>query len=171
MSRDALHPTVPPGLCVAFYKGNRPGVAGLYNRLGRFLDRGPYSHCELVFSDGVSASSSFMDGGVRFKQIGYSSAGNWDFLQLPAKYNLEARARAWFELHDGTGYDVWGNIRFGIGFARDSADKWFCSEAVVAALWLEQDAFRWGPSGAYQLLTNYYQGRLVRVPKPMETQP
>ena len=35
---------------IAFYKGTRPGIAGLYNRLGRLLDHGPYSHAELVLA-------------------------------------------------------------------------------------------------------------------------
>ena len=49
----------------AFYQGTRPGLPGLYNRLVRWLDRGEFSHCELVFGDGMSASASFMDHGVR----------------------------------------------------------------------------------------------------------
>ena len=50
----------------AFYKGTRPGWQGIYSRAVRVIDRGPYSHCELVFSDGLSASASYIDGGVRF---------------------------------------------------------------------------------------------------------
>ena len=49
----------------AFYKGTRPGLQGIYSRAVRAIDRGPYSHCELVFSDGLSASASYIDGGVR----------------------------------------------------------------------------------------------------------
>src|SRR3546814_7608950 len=41
--------------------------SGIYSRVTRLVDGGPYSHCELVFSDGLSASASFIDGGVRFK--------------------------------------------------------------------------------------------------------
>ena len=47
---------------LALYKHTRPGLQGVYSRLVRLVDRGPYSHCELVFSNGLSASSSFIDG-------------------------------------------------------------------------------------------------------------
>ena len=53
----------------AFYKATRPGWQGIYSRAVRWIDRGPYSHAELVFSDGLSASASYIDGGVRLKRM------------------------------------------------------------------------------------------------------
>lgn len=157
-----LHPSVPRGVLVAaYYKGTRPGIPGLYNRLGRRLDHGPYSHEELIFSDGKSASSSFMDDGVRFKDIGYSSMGCWDFLPLPGADELAARK--WFEDHEGCDYDLWGNVRFGTNFARDSAEAWFCSEAVMAALGFAE-AFRYGPCGSATALKHYYKSEMIIVP-------
>jgi hypothetical protein len=134
----------------AFYKGTRPGLAGLYNRLGRWLDHGPYSHCEMQFSDGLSGSSSFMDGGVRFKQIGYSSVDNWDFVDLPP--HLENMAYCWFLKHNGQGYDVMGNINALLGFVPHTSSKWFCSEAMAAALDFA-DPWRLKPNGLYARLT------------------
>lgn len=133
---------------VAFYKGTRPGLEGLYSRLVRWIDRGPYSHCELVFSDGVSASASYIDGGVRFKNIIYNPE-HWDFIELPNAN--EAMARAWFHLHRGEPYDLLGNVRFVFGFTKDSENKWFCSEAVMAALGFEEP-YRYGPSGMATIL-------------------
>jgi hypothetical protein len=135
-------------LQVAFYKGTRPGIAGLYNRLTRWLDHGPYSHCELVFGDGESASASFMDGGVRFKRIGYSS-GQWDFVPIPLRYELAARV--WFTLHQGAAYDLMGNLNALLGFVPDSTDKWFCSEAIAAALQLTEP-WRYKPNGLAAVL-------------------
>lgn len=132
----------------AFYTGTRPGIPGIYNRLVRWLDRGPYSHCELIFADGMAASSSFMDHGVRFKYIEFNPA-HWDFVRLP--HHLEAAARAWFEAHQGKVYDLWGNIRFLFGCFRDSGDKWFCSEALAAALGFE-NPWRFGPNGLSEIL-------------------
>ena len=134
---------------IAFYKGTRPGIAGLYNRLGRWLDHGPYSHCELVFSDGMSGSSSFMDGGVRIKFIGYTSVDCWDFVNLPAQY--EADARKWFVEHDGQKYDVMGNINALLGFVPHSSDKSFCSEAIAESLGLN-DGWRYKPNGLAAVL-------------------
>ena len=137
---------------VAMYKGTRPGLQGLYSRITRWVDRGPYSHCELVFSDGISASSSYIDGGVRFKTIDYNS-DHWDFIEVPSY--RENAARYWFREHCGQPYDLWGNVRFAIGFARDSKGAWFCSEAVMAALGYKEP-YRYGPNGMAVLLKNVF---------------
>lgn len=136
----------------AFYKGTRPGWQGLYSRAVRAIDRGPYSHCELVFSDGMSASASYIDKGVRFKHIDYSTS-NWDFIELPL--SMENFAREWFETHDGEPYDLKGNIRFVLPWLSDSAWGWFCSEALGAALGCVEP-FRYGPNGLAALLRTYY---------------
>jgi len=155
--------SVPQGVSVALYKGTRPGLLGLYNRAGRFLDRGPYSHCEIVFSDGVSWSSSLIDGGVRSKQINYSIVGNWDFLPLgDTGEAIEERILDWFLSHEGDKYDVMGNIRFAFGMFRDSPHKWFCSEAVMAAIGYSQ-AYRYGPSGMVAILERLTGDRVVVV--------
>lgn len=155
-----MHDSVPQGLVLALYKGTKPGIPGLQNRLGRLLDRGPYSHTELIFSNRLSASSSFMDGGVRTKDIGYSSVGCWDFLPLPIR--LEERAKTWFLEHDGLKYDILGNIRFATGFAKDHPTKWFCSEADMASLGFSE-AFRYGPSGAATVLMDVFNTSMIYV--------
>lgn len=133
----------------AFYKGTRPGITGIYNRLVRFWCQGPYSHCELVFSDGMAASASFADGGVRFKRINFDPA-NWDLIELPGAD--EAAARAWFEQRQGTGYDLIGNLRFVIAPLPDNKQRYFCSEAVLAALGVE-NPWRFCPNGAHDIFT------------------
>lgn len=135
------------GLQAAFYKGTKTGLPGIYNRLVRWIDRGPYSHCELIFSDGLSASASWMDGGVRFKHIEFDPE-RWDFIDLPYAENM---ARLWFAEHDGQGYDLMGNIRFVFGLVPESKKKWFCSEAIAAALGMA-DPWRYGPNGLAQCL-------------------
>jgi len=133
---------------VAFYRGTRPGVAGVYNWFVRQWESGPYSHVELQFSDGVSASSSFADKGVRFKDIDYTS-GQWDFIDLPA--HLEKYARAYFEKHNGEKYDLIGNVHFLIGFIQHANDRKFCSEAVAEALGI-LEGWRYGPNALYPML-------------------
>ena len=115
---------------IAFYKGTRPGISGIYSIGVRAWTRSPYSHAELVFSDGMSASSSFVDGGVRFKRIAYNPV-NWDFVEIGGD---EATARQWFIDHEGEGYDLMGNAGFVVGFIRDSEFKWSCGESIAAAL-------------------------------------
>ena len=128
----------------AFYKATRPGLQGIYSWAVRFVDRGPYSHCELIFSDGMSASASYIDKGVRLKRIDYDPA-HWDIVDLPGFD--EASSRAWFESRVGQGYDLWGNLRFLFGWVRDDDGRWFCSEALMAALGFDE-AWRFGPNGA-----------------------
>ena len=158
-----LHKSVPKGLSLALYKGTRDGLPGLYNRLGRFIDRGPYSHTELVFSNELSGSSSYLDGGVRIKQINYSNVGNWDFLPIPDPTGvLESTAWTWYIANKGSKYDILGNLRFATNLARDSHNKWFCSESNLAALGFPE-SFRYGPSGAASLLEHVYNSKIIVV--------
>lgn len=121
----------------AFYKGTHTGPPGIYNRLVRWWTRSPYSHVELVFPSGVAASSSAMDGGVRFKAIDFDPE-KWDFVELPA--HLADAAWRWFEDHEGQAYDVLGNVHFVLSAVGDDKRKWFCSEAVGAALGMPDPA-------------------------------
>ena len=132
----------------SFYKATRPGVQGIYSRAVRWIDRGPYSHCELVFSDGLSGSASYIDGGVRLKLIDYNPA-HWDFVAVPD--GLEPAARAWFEQHQGASYDLIGNLSFLCPLVPDSRRKWFCSEAIAAALGIPEP-HRLGPNGLAAVL-------------------
>ena len=134
---------------IAFYKGTRKGLQGIYSRLARWVDSGPYSHCELIFNDGLSASASFIDGGVRFKHIDYKE-DNWDVVELQGFD--EDKARQWFEDHEGEKYDLLGNLRFIFFFVKPSNNKWFCSEAIAEAL-IISESWRLGPNGLYVLMT------------------
>lgn len=116
---------------IAFYKGP---AKGLVNKLGRLLvcvgTLSRYSHCELVIQ-GVCYSASARDGGVRAKQIDLRS-GHWDV--LPVLGADADAALAWFEAHRGQPYDWVGVLRFALPFLPQRQGKWFCSEAVAAAL-------------------------------------
>jgi hypothetical protein len=130
-------------LRVAFYKGTRPGLPGGYNYLVRRKERGPYSHCEFIFSDDKSASSSFEDGGVRFKDITYDSA-RWDIFEMP-KHVDERAARQWFVDHIDDRYDLMGNVYQLFGFFRPTPGRVFCSAALAAAAGIA-DPWRFGPN-------------------------
>lgn len=137
-------------LKAAFYKSTRPGIAGLYSRLVRWWSGSEFSHCELVFSDGMSASASFIDGGVRFKRIDYDPA-KWDFIDLPD--DLEAAARLWFKTSEGSPYDLLGNIGFLWRPIRGASGAYFCSEAIAAAINIPQP-WRYDP-GTLCLILQY----------------
>ena len=115
---------------IAFYKGKKR----VFNRLVSWWTRGPYSHTELVI-DGISYSSSFMDGGVRAKEIVYDPE-HWDVFDAPW-VDAEA-AIAWFKAHEGRGYDVLGLVGFVLGPVGDDKARYFCSEAVASMLGFEE---------------------------------
>jgi len=138
----------------AFYKDTHSGAPGICNRPVRWWTRSPYSHVELIFFDGgpgagsQAASSSYMDGGVRFKWIEFDPA-LWDFVDLPEQLALPALA--WFDKHEGDGYDLLGNVHFVLAPVGDDKCKWFCSEAVAAALGMPDPA-RFDPGTLYAAL-------------------
>lgn len=156
----------------AFYKGTRPGLAGIYNRLVRWWTKSPYSHVELVFYDGerltgwLAASASNMDGGVRTKVIDFDPA-RWDFIELPEV--LEDRAWQWFCEHDGAPYDLVGNLQFVLAPIPHSQRRWFCSEAVAAALGIP-DPWRYSPGTLASALTLLQQPAPAGFFTPVERQ-
>jgi hypothetical protein len=135
---------------IALYKGTRPGLAALFSIGTRLWTRGDYSHCELVFDDGVSYSSSFVDHGVRGKLIVFNPE-HWDFVDLGADCPV---ARSWFTERLGQQYDLLGLLGFLWGPTRDCTDKWFCSEAVASALGISE-GWRINPNA----LATIFRGR------------
>lgn len=133
---------------IAFYRSTRPGIPGIYNRLVRWWTRSAYSHSELIFGDGMSASSSFADGGVRFKHIDFDPM-HWDFVDLAGD---ESAARQWFADRVGAGYDLWGNVGFILGWIRDDPDKYSCAESVAAALGYPE-SWRYSPAILHAVTT------------------
>ncbi|QBP09865.1 hypothetical protein [Cupriavidus metallidurans] len=145
---------------IAFYRGRKRWL----DRLIQWWSRGPYSHCELVLEKApngthVCASSSWVDGGVRMKAIDLSGPA-WVVVDVPVSLDTVRQAEEWFRRHDGEGYDILGLVGMVLR-TRNRADgkRWFCSEAVAAALgWSEPWrldpttlnyvlAWRWMPIG------------------------
>jgi hypothetical protein len=133
---------------LAMYKGK----GNLFNALIRFWDSGVYSHCELVFSDGMSASASYRDSQeVRLKFIDFSvDTDNWDFYDLPD--HLEPAARQFLNETRGKGYDLIGQLRFFFSPYHGQKKKYWCSEWIAAALGMK-DPWRYGPNGLNAAIT------------------
>jgi hypothetical protein len=140
-------------LMAAFYKGTASGISGIYDRGIRWWTRSAYSHVELVLPDGRAASSSYRDGGVRYKHIDFNPE-KWDLVALPGQ--LVAGAIDWFDRHEGDAYDLMGDLHFVLSPIADSEGTWFCSEAVGAALGLPDPA-RFDPGTLYAVLSFFTQ--------------
>lgn len=135
----------------AFYTGTKPGIPGVYNRLVRKRGRGLYSHVELVFSDGMWGSSSFMDGGVHLRPV--KPSADWHYIDLPPE--LEDYARKYIEDRIGRGYDIMGNVHLTIGFVSNDPIKEFCSEIAAGALQLPE-SWRFEPNALAAVLGHHY---------------
>jgi len=128
----------------AFYKGR----GRVFNRLTSWWTRGPYSHMELVLDDGISISSSFMDGGVRFKRIDYSNVANWDFIELgPEPDGIRAAIDPTLDSE----YDIRGLLGFVLRRIGDDRHKLFCSEACMQYLGYDE-TWRFCPNTAAAIL-------------------
>lgn len=141
---------------IAFYKGTHKGLYGIFNRLVRWWTRGPYSHAELIFAEPQHSkahlcfTSSFLDGGVRGKLIELDEA-KWDVVELNSENFNAARAYAWFQINLGLKYDVMGIFGAVVRSVEDDRDKYFCSEAIAAALGLSEP-WRYDPNTLYAAL-------------------
>ena len=133
---------------IAFYKGEQTGLVGAYGKFQKKFDSEEFTHCEIVFSDGMAASSSLRDKGTRFKKIDFHP-DRWVFIDV--SWASEESARKYFTDRLGTKYDLKGNIFFAFGFVRDDKDKLFCSEACAEALGLKE-GWRYSPNGLYQIM-------------------
>jgi hypothetical protein len=109
---------------------------GLFNIGVRGLMDARHSHCEAIFGADLTrpvpcGSSSFIDGGVRIKDI-LLSPNHWDVLDVPC-FDME-RSRQWFMAHDGEPYDVRGLASVVLPMVGDNPDQRFCSEAILASV-------------------------------------
>lgn len=128
---------------IALYVGNHEG-ASLQVRLGaaltRLAQKGPWghvTHVEAILAENADgtctvASSVLTEGGVRIARR-VLAAGDWVIVNVP-QWDL-ARARAWFEAHQGEPYD-WRGALATVLPGHDSTG-YFCCEAVGAAVDLE----------------------------------
>lgn len=135
------------GMQVALYRA----AAGnwLDGAINAFSGFGGYSHAELVFSDGISFTSTsrgddgsciYADGrpkkdGTRFKFIDYSlNPQRWTRVDVDLGRAAESYVFAWCVGELDARYDFAGCARFVLPFWGQHKSQWFCSEIVVAAL-------------------------------------
>lgn len=136
-------------MILASFKGNRPGIAGVFSVAVRWWLGGSYSHTELIFSDGISGSSRHADGGVALRVLGYD-AEDWDFLDIEGD---EQKARHWFEVHEGEDFDFLGLLGFVWTRGLNRRRRWFCSESVAASLGFHEP-HRYDPCSLHAILSS-----------------
>ena len=129
---------------LALYKGR--GLIGNY--FIRAWTRSKYSHCELVI-DGMSYSSSMMDGGVRKKEI-EMKPDNWDLIEIP--WASAQEVLDYFEQTDPHKYSYIGLITSQLFNLNIPGHKTkFCSEWCAAAVKIP-DASKYNPATLGELV-------------------
>lgn len=98
----------------------------------RWKTWGPYSHCELRLEQHLTFSSSWRDGGVRFRDMVINSR-SWDRLILDVDAEQSEKILKWCAKQHGK-YDLWGIFGFMIGQGVQHTEQWYCSEICAAAL-------------------------------------
>lgn len=116
----------------------RFGDARMFARLVCLLRGGDSAHCEVAFDwQGQShqcVSASFLDGGVRTKQIEMPPE-KWRIYEAPGDRN---RAIAWAVTHDGERYDTLGLLGFVFRRIKGWRRAWFCSEVAADIMYLPE---------------------------------
>lgn len=140
----------------AFFKGTSPGLGAVVDWAIKLQTEGSFSHVELVFSDGRSASS-VSGAGVRFTQpgtINFNDATQWELIDLSGLD--EQSAIAWFTKNEGKGYDFLGDAHFVVGLIHHDSQDDFCSEACAYAMGFEQ-GWRFDPNAFYVVVKRLAQ--------------
>lgn len=115
----------------------RYGDTRLFARLVCLLRGGDSAHCEVAINELAGRywciSSSFLDGGVRSK----------DMPLPPEKWRIyEVKAALdpidWHSLHGGAKYDLLGLLGIMLPTFGHARTRWFCSEAAAAILGLRE---------------------------------
>lgn len=146
----------------AFYKAKDK----LFHIVCSWKMEGPYSHVEAIFGPGkenpnlsLCASSAFLDGGVRFKEIDITPE-IYDVIEIDLPKEVEDKAYQWFVDHEGQPYDTRGLIQFITPFPVGHTEGgWFCDEACLTSIGMEE-AFRFDPNSMASVL-KYMGGKVV----------
>lgn len=146
---------------VAFYKGTRSGISGLFNMAVRWWLSIPYSHVELLLENGESWSCSLAAKGVRKKRIEYSPE-KWDIIDVPSEFKEEDAVR-WFTENEGkVNYSILLLVAFVIPVFLHLVpnDREVCCTSIAKALNIPEHR-RYDPFELKLFLEKYRSARLV----------
>lgn len=165
------------GQLIAFYTGNHAGD-GMAARLGveiiRWAQKGAIfedtTHCEQILAlhdDGtVDIGSSTLrrehqttgQNGVRVKRGVVLNRSHWRVYWCAETGGLFSRVKAQriLESQDGKRYDLWGAVASAVLRVRQGANRWFCSEIVLACAGFV-DTWQFTPARAEAVIAAYGQ--------------
>lgn len=131
----------------AFYKGK----GNFVDKMIRIVTHGKYSHCELIFSDGMWFSADSWENKCRYKDEKLFNPNNWDFIDFD--YN-EKTARMFCDSVEGKEYDYQAIALWLLpDVFRDNREKWYCSEVCNEAVGFPR--FKISPSAFYNKIAKW----------------
>lgn len=93
-----------------------------------------YSHCEIVFENGLSFSADIEVMKTRFKTVVYDP-NEWDIITIPIERIVEYKVYDFCLDEDNCGYDLYGMICTQVLYLSfESPYWWFCSELAYKCL-------------------------------------
>jgi hypothetical protein len=115
---------------IAFRK-NDPSF---FSKTIRWWTKSPYSHCELVFTNGFTFSAYIEDFKTCFKSKEHLPE-EWDFLSLPMSVEDEYKIYQFCLKETDCKYDIIGLVLTQvIPLSFENPYWWFCSEVCTAAI-------------------------------------
>lgn len=115
---------------IAFRKGD----TSFASKMIRWWTKKPYSHCELVFSNGLTFSAYIEDFKTSFKNKEHLPE-EWDFLTIPITLEEEQKIYKFCLEEVNCYYDIIGLLFTQIlPLSFENPYWWFCSEVCVSAL-------------------------------------
>lgn len=112
----------------------RKNAPGLFPKLIRWWTSSPYSHCEVIFSNGFTFSADIEEFKTRFKSVSHNP-DEWDIIKIPIERIIEYKVYDFCLNEENCLYDIIG-IFFSqiIPISFENPWWWFCSENAVACL-------------------------------------
>jgi hypothetical protein len=104
------------------------------SKLIRWWTKSPYSHCELVFKNGLTFSAFIEDFRTDFKSASHDPS-EWDIIEIPIDLETEYKIYQFCVDEDNCLYDIVGlTLTQFLPLGFENPWWWFCSEICVAAL-------------------------------------
>jgi hypothetical protein len=112
----------------------RKAEPSLSSKIIRWWIKSPYSHCELVFSNGLTFSAYIEEYRTCFKNKEHLDS-EWDYITLPMSIENEYKIYQFCLKETDCKYDIIGLVFTQIiPLSFENPYWWFCSEVCTAAL-------------------------------------
>jgi hypothetical protein len=146
---------------IAFFKGDK---SEWHHRFVRWWSKSPYSHAEIVLSDGQTwvSISPFLYTRVAARVRTHVSESDWDYLDFMITESELNALRDFISETTGDGYDWPGMLLSQVlPFIIKGKGRWYCSSWIAHAL-SHAGIVKWKRLGIYEF-PDLHPGRLYDI--------